>query len=97
MSRNKTVEEALQYVANHPEQSDKDTLELPAWELIGRVLFHHANNPDRRVRGSMGRATRAQKMIMNRMGGRRKPGTTPATVGQESVDFLDLTQGVLSE
>ena len=96
MSRHKTVEEALQYVANHPEQGiDNDTLDVPAWELIGRVLFHIANNPDRRVRGSMGRATRAQKMIMNRISGRRRPGTHPAQVGADPIDFVDLTKPVL--
>lgn len=94
-TRNKTIQEALQYVANHPDQSDKDTLDVPAWELVSRVLFHIANNPDRRVRGSMGRATRAQKLIMNRLSGRRRPGTHPAQVGADPLDFVDLTKPVL--
>lgn len=97
MSRNKSVVEALTYVANHPEQSSEDTLDVPAWELISRTLFHIANNPDRRVRGSMGRATRAQKIIMNRLSGRRKPGTHPATTSSEPIEFLDLTEGVLEK
>lgn len=95
MSRNKTIAEALQYVADHPNQSNKDTLDVPAWELTARVLFHIANNPDKRVRGSMGRATRAQKMIMDRLSGRRRPGTHPAQVGADPIDFVDLTLSLI--
>lgn len=94
--RNKSVPEALQYVADHPPEGAPDPLvDRPAWELIGQVLFFIANTPDPRVRGSMGRATTAQKMIANRLTGRRRPGTHPAMVESEEIDFADLTVGVI--
>ena len=93
--KNKSVSEALQYVADHPPESVEPLVEKPAWELIGQVLFLIANSPDPRVRGSMGRATAAQKMIANRLTGRRRPGTHPAMVESEEIDFADLTVGVL--
>lgn len=95
MKRHKTIPEALQYVADHPEQSQPDTIDVPVWELVARTLFDIALHPDRRVRGSMARANKAQKMIMDRLVGRRRAGTHPATVKEEAIEFVDLTQGVL--
>lgn len=93
--KRQTVIGALQYVAEHPPQGFDPTLETPAWELIGQVLFIHANSGDPRVRGSMGRATAAQKMIFDRISGRRRPGTHPAMVESEEIEFADLTIGAL--
>ena len=94
--RNKSVQDALQYVADHPPEGAPDALvEKPAWELIGQVLFYIANTPDPKVRGSMGRATTAQKMIANRLSGRRRPGTHPAMVESDEIDFVDLTIGIV--
>jgi len=96
VTRHKEVSDALQFVAEHPEAA-KEPIETVAWELIARQLFHVANSPDKRVRGSMARATRAQKMLLDRMVGRRRPGTHPAQASTEGIDFTDLTVGVLED
>jgi len=93
--RSKGVNEALTWVSEHPLPSVTDPIDAPAWELITRNLFHIANSPDPRVRGSMARATRAQKIILDRMVGRRRPGSHPIMTGSESITFVDLTVGVL--
>ena len=91
LKKHKTIQEALQYVADHPQQSTDVTLDAPVWELASRRLFHITNNPDSRVRGSMGRAVRAQKILLDRMVGRRRAGTHPAQSTTEGITFLDLT------
>jgi hypothetical protein len=93
--KRQTVIGALQYVAEHPPESFEPTVETPAWELIGQVLFIHANSGDPKRRGSMGRANTAQKMIFDRISGRRRPGTHPAQVQSEEITFSDLTVGAL--
>jgi hypothetical protein len=95
LKRSKGVAEALQFVADHPVQSSPDTIDVPVWELIARQLFYVANNPDARKRGSMARATKAQRMIFDRLVGRRRPGTHPAQLAAEGLEFTDLTVGVL--
>jgi len=95
MSRSKTITEALKYVSNHPQPSTDDMTQTPTWELVGRRLFEIANNPDVKVRGSMARATRAQKIILDRLVGTRRAGTHPAQVKSDEIDFVDLTVGVL--
>jgi hypothetical protein len=95
LKRTKSVQEALQYVSEHPQQSSADTIDLPVWELVCRQLFHVANSPDKRVRGSMGRATAAQKMLLDRLVGRRRPGTHPAQSTTEGIEFTDLTVGLI--
>lgn len=95
MSKHKTIAEALQYVADHPQPSTSITIDMPVWELVSRKVFDVANHPDKRVRGSMSRATRAQRLIYDRLVGRRRPGTHPAQVKTDEIDFVDLTVGVL--
>lgn len=95
--RNRTIQEALQYVADHPEPSSDVALEIPVHELICRQLFEVAMSPDAKVRGSLGRATRAQKLIMDRLVGRRRPGSHPAQMQGNDLEFDDLTQGALAE
>lgn len=95
MRRNKSVQDALQYVADHPMPSTDAPIDMPIWELISRKVFEIANTPDQRVRGSMVRATKAQKILLDRLVGRRRPGTHPAQVNSEEIDFVDLTMGVL--
>lgn len=97
IKRTKTVLEALQWVADHPLQSSVDTIDVPVWELVARQLYHVANSPDKRVRGSMNRATAAQKMLMDRLVGRRRPGTHPAQLSSDGIEFTDLTVGILAE
>ena len=93
--KTKTIPEALQYVADHPDPGDVAPIDTPMYELIGRTLFKIANSPDARVRGSMARATKAQKIILDRLVGTRRPGSHPAARKDESLEFVDLTAGVL--
>jgi hypothetical protein len=93
----KSVQDSLQYVAEHPPVSLEPTVDIPAWEILGQTLFWIANTPDPKVRGSMGRATKAQKIIADRLTGRRRPGTHPAQVQDEQIEFADLTVGVLDD
>jgi hypothetical protein len=90
----KSIREALQYVARHPEPTEAP-LDMPVWEHIGRALFDIANNPDPRVRGAMARATRAQSMILDRTVGRRRAGTKPVRPSRERLTFVDLTGGAI--
>lgn len=94
LTKHKGIREALQYVANHPEPKG-EAADMPTWEMISRILFEIANTPDARVRGSYARATRAQKMISDRLVGTRRPGTHPAQAKKQQVTFVDLTAGAL--
>jgi hypothetical protein len=93
LKRHKRIADALQYVADHPVRSTDAPIDAPAYELVSRALFQVANSPDASVRGSFARANRAQKMILNRMVGRRRPGTHPAQTQSEEIEFIDLTVG----
>lgn len=86
-----TIKQALQRVADNPTPDTDVALQVPAHELVCRSLFEIANNPDAKVRGSMARANRARKLIFDRLVGKRKPGTHPATKNVVQVDFVDLT------
>lgn len=94
MSHGKTIREALEYVAKHPEPS-ADPLDMPVWEHVSRALFEHANNPNPKVRGAMSRATKAQSMLLDRMVGKRRAGSKPLSASREQVEFLDLTDGMI--
>lgn len=89
--KHRTVKEALEYVARHPEPS-RIPIEMPVWELIGRQLFEAAN----RVGGNgvaMKRSVAAQKIIFDRLAGKRKAGTHPAIAkGKRELKVLDLTK-----
>ena len=89
------IREALQKVADNPVPSTDIVIDVAVHELVARTLFDIANNPDTKVRGSLQRATRAQKILMNRLVGRRRPGTHPAARASEGIEFLDLTKGVI--
>lgn len=86
-----TVRQALQNVADYPRMVDDEIIQAPAHELIARTLFDIANRPDAAVRGSMARANKARRMILNRLVGKRRPGSHPATRNEVEVDFVDLT------
>lgn len=89
--KHRTVKEALEFVSKHP-VPDRVPIEMPVWELISRQLFEAAHV----VNGNgvqMKRATAAQKIIFDRLAGKRKPGTHPATGKTErKLKVLDLTQ-----
>jgi hypothetical protein len=88
-----TIRDALQHVADHPTITTDELIQLPAWELIGRNLYEIANHPEASVRGSMARANKARKMILDRLVGKRRAGSHPATRTAVSLDFIDLTGG----
>jgi hypothetical protein len=87
----KTVKEALEYVARHPEPS-RPPIEMPTWELVARQLFQAANT----IGGNgvtMKRSVGAQKIIFDRLAGKRKAGTHPAVPRtKRKLEVLDLTQ-----
>lgn len=87
----KTVKEALEYVTRHPEPS-RAPIEMPVWELISRQLFQAAHT----VGGNgvaMKRSVGAQKIIFDRLSGKRKAGTHPAVAKSARVlKVRDLTK-----
>ncbi len=89
--KHKNVKEALEYVSRHP-VPDRVPIEMPVWELIARQLFEAAHV----VNGNgqqMKRATAAQKIIFDRLAGKRKPGTHPAqSKGKRELKIMDLTK-----
>ena len=89
-----TIQQALTKVSDKWESArDMDMIGTPVYELIGFTLFDIANSGDVRVRGSIRRSTRAQKIIMNRMVGLRRPGSRPVTRENDGLEFVDLTGG----
>lgn len=95
--RTVSIRQALQNVADYPNMVDDDLLQKPAHELVARALFDIANRPDASVRGSMSRANKARKMILDRLVGKRRAGSHPATREAVQVDFVDLTGGEIGE
>lgn len=91
-----TIQQALTKVSEKWEAArDMDIIGTPVYELIGFTLFDIANSGDARIRGSIRRSTRAQKIIMNRMVGLRRPGSRPITRENDGLEFVDLTMGVI--
>lgn len=89
--RSVTVRQALQQVADYPNPVDDEMIRWPVHEHVARTLYAIANDPNVRSRGSMTRANRARKMILNRMVGKRRAGSHPATRTTVAIDFMDLT------
>jgi len=85
-----TVRQALQYVADYPNPLTDEVVMMPVHELVARTLYDIANKPDAGVRGSMTRANKARRMILDRLVGRRRPGSHPATRVDHSLEILDL-------
>lgn len=90
-----SIRQALQQVADYPEPVDDEVVQHPVYELVARSLFDIANRPDASVRGSLGRANKARKLILDRMVGKRRPGSHPSTGEVVQIDFVDLTGGEL--
>lgn len=91
------IREALQRVADDPVMADDtEVIQLPAHELVCRNLFEIANQPDANQRGSLMRANKARKLIMDRLVGKRRAGSHPATKTKVEIDFIDLTGGELT-
>lgn len=93
----RTVQEALQYVADYPRPVDDEVITMHTGELIARTLFDIANQPDANERGSLARATRARKIIFDRLAGRRRAGTAPHVKKVESLKMRNLTGEEISD
>lgn len=92
-----SVKKALETASRSQVINSEITVDRPVFDLVAQSLFEIANAPDPKVRGAMARATKAQRMILNRMVGTRRPGSHPAARQTEELQFADLTVGVLSE
>lgn len=97
MSRQVTVRQALQRVADYPTMLTDEIIQVHAHELVARTLYDIANRPDANERGSMTRANTARKMIMDRLVGKRRAGSHPATRTKVEVEFRDLTVHEIGE
>lgn len=95
--KHKTIREALLYVSSHEEWSTASPVDAPVWEHVARALFDHATAPDTRVVGAVARATKAQKIILDRTTGTRRAGTHPAQRSQVQIQFEDMTGGAIGE
>jgi len=89
--RQVTIRQALQHVADNPDLETDDIISMKVHELVSRNLFDIANGANMSERGSMSRANIARKMIFDRLVGKRKPGSHPATRKQRGIEFHDLT------
>lgn len=93
MKKTVTIRQAMQMVADSPEIATDDLISLPAHELVIRTLFEIANNATSNERGAAARANAARGMIFNRLVGRRRAGSHPATKQRTNIEFKDLTGG----
>lgn len=93
----RTVREALQYVADYPVPVNDDVVTMHTGELIARTLYDIANKPDANVRGSMSRANKARRLIMNYLAGRRRTGTKPFQKQVVTLRMNDLTGGEIRD
>lgn len=93
----RTVREALQHVADYPAPVDDEVITMHTGELIARTLYDIANKPDANVRGSMARANKARRLIMNHLTGRRLSGTAPYEKKVASLRMQDLTGGEITD
>lgn len=91
-----TIREALQRVADRPVMETDEVIQVPVHELVCRNLFEIANQPDASQRGSLARANKARKMILDRLVGKRRAGSHPATRTEVAVEFIDMTGGELT-
>lgn len=88
--KSKTVQEALQFASRHP-QPTTAPIDMPVWELVARQLFDkaYAVGGTKQVQKE---ANQAQKMIFDRLVGKRRTGTHPAAPSTDSVEIADWTQ-----
>lgn len=91
MKRPVTIRQALQHVADNPFSTTDVMLDLPAHELVCRTLFEIANGAQLTDPKSHSRANVARKLIFDRLVGKRRAGSHPATRRTAAVEFVDLT------
>ena len=93
----RTVREALQHVADYPQPVDDEVITMHTGELIARTLYDIANKPDANVPGSLTRANKARRLIMNYLAGRRRVGTSPHQKQVVTLQMNDLTGGAITD
>ena len=86
-----TIQQALQYVADHPELETDELITLPVHELVCRTLFEIANGASIAQPRTMAKANAARELIFLRLVGRRRAGSHPATRKKAMIRFADLT------
>lgn len=92
-----SVRQALQAVADEPIMQTDEIIQVRVHELVARALFEIANTPDASVRGALARANKARKIILDRLVGKRRAGSHPATRQNVQIEFVDLTGGELGD
>lgn len=92
-----SVRAAMAKASKQPIGLPDNLLIAPVHELVCRSLFMIANDPNPRRKGAMRRASTAQKMVLDRLVGRRRAGTSPVRKSRETLQFVDLTKGALSD
>lgn len=90
------IQKALEQLSNTGLDQEL-TLESPTHQHIAHALFTIANSPNPKVRGARARATRAQRLILDRMVGLRKPGSHPAQLKNDEIQFVNLTVPEIGE
>jgi hypothetical protein len=85
-----TIRQALQHVVDNPELKTDVLLDVHVHELVSRTLFEIANGVQVSERRSLARANVARTMIFNRLVGRRRAGSHPATAKRVEVEFVPL-------
>ena len=92
LKKSVSIRAALQHVADSPMVGTDRILDTPAHELVCRTLFDIANGADLGDKASLSRANNARKLILERLVGKRRQGTHPATKQTVELEFEDLTQ-----
>jgi hypothetical protein len=86
-----TIRAALQHVADSPILVTDRLLDVPAYELVCRTLFEVANGAEQDDKRSQTQANIARGLIFDRLVGRRRVGSHPATRKTVALEFVDLT------
>ena len=87
-----SIQQALKQFSNDPQKWERP-IEAPVHYLVAHTLFDIALHPNAKVKRTIQDARRAQKIILDRLGGNRTPGTSPRGNGAQHVKMLDLTAG----
>ena len=91
-----SIRQALQHVADNPNLNTDMLLDVPAHELVARTLFEIANGGTVGDQASLVKANAARSLIFDRLVGKRRSGSHPATRKTQSLEFVDLTGEVES-
>lgn len=96
MKKQVSIRQALQHVADNPVMKTDVMLDVHAHELVARTLFEIANSASASDTRAMQRANNARSMIFDRLVGKRRAGSHPATRRSTELQFVDLAGEVES-